>query len=141
MKKVHDIFVKSMAAHVFKGKLRGAKVASVNEKEMNLVKGEGKSKARISWQKFYRDYPGNLNELVNTYIVNGRQNAKPKLNLRDWADAMTGAALTMQLVCSEVNGALERSEVLAKDAVKEFPEYLKVAQEIFPEIKFEEASE
>jgi hypothetical protein len=33
MKKVHDIFVKSMAAHVFKGKLRGAKVASVTKRK------------------------------------------------------------------------------------------------------------
>ena len=64
-----------------------------------------------------------------------------KLSLRDWADAMTGAALTMQLVCGEINGAMERSEVLVKEVVKNFPEYQKTAQEIFPNIKFEEASE
>ena len=54
---------------------------------------------------------------------------------------MTGAALTMQIVCAEVNGAIERSEKLAQEAVKQFPEYGKVAQELFPNMKFEGASD
>ena len=141
MKKVQDVFIKSLKGHVFKGKLRGAKVDSVSEKDLVLIKSDGKSKGRISWQKFYKDYPGNLNEIINQYVVLGRKNAKPALNLRDWADAMTGAALTMQLICSEVNGAVERAEALAKETVKQFPEYLKTAQEIFPDIKFEAVQE
>jgi hypothetical protein len=126
---------------VFKGKLKGMKVAKVTDRELELVRVDGKRKARITWQKFYANFPGNLNELINNFVVNGRQNAKPKLNLREWANAMTGAALTMQLVCAEVNGAIERSEKLAQEAVKQFPEYTKVAQEIFPDIKFEGAVE
>ena len=54
---------------------------------------------------------------------------------------MTGAALTMKLVCSEVNGAVERSEALAKEVVKQFPEYAKTAQEMFPDVTFEKADE
>ena len=78
---------------------------------------------------------------MNIYIVNARNSsAKHRLSLRDWADAMTGAALTMKLVCAEVNGAMERSEVLAKSVVKEFPDYAKTVQEMFPDIKFEESS-
>ena len=142
MKRVHDIFIKSIKGHVFKGKLGKSKVAVVNEKEIELLKSDGKTKQKISWQKFYKDYPGNLNELINTYIFNARStSAKVKLSLRDWADAMTGAALTMQLVCGEVNGAMERAEVLVKEVVKQFPDYQKTAQEIFPDIKFEEATE
>jgi len=142
MKKVHDLFIKGMNGHVFRGKLKGVKVTAVNEREINLVKADGKTKMRISWQKFYKDYPGNLNELMNLFIVNARQpTAKHKLNLREWADAMTGAALTMQLVCSEVNGALEKAEALSKQVVKEFPDYQETAQEIFPAIKFEAATE
>ena len=137
MKKMHDVFIKSMKGFKFRGKLRGTSVADVNERDISLVKADGKNKMKISWQKFYKEYPGNLNELINAFVVNGRRNAKPALNLRDWADAMTGAALTLQLVCSEVNGAVERAEALAKDAVKQFPEYAKAAQEIFPDIKFE----
>ena len=140
MKKVHDIFIKNIKGHVFRGKLGKCKVSAVNEKEIELLKADGKSKLKISWQKFYKDYPGNLNELINSYIFNARNpSAKVKLSLRDWADAMTGAALTMQLVCGEVNGALERSETLVKEVVKQFAEYQKTAQEIFPDVKFEES--
>ena len=127
---------------MFKGKLKGMKVVKVDEKEMELVRTDGKRKGKITWQKFYKDYPGNFNEIINAYIFNARNtSARVKLTLSEWADAMTGAALTMQLVCAEVNGAIERSEALAKETVKEFPEYLKVAQEIFPDIKFEESEE
>ena len=137
MKKMHDVFIKSVRGHKFRGKLKNATVQSVSEKDIQLVKADGKSKAKITWQKFFKDYPGNLNELINTYVVNGRKNAKPALSLKDWAEAMTGAALTMQLVCNEVNGAVERAEALAKEAVKQFPEYVKTAKDIFTEIKFE----
>jgi len=141
MKKVQDVFVKSIKDHVFKGKLKGCKVTGVNEKEIQMTKPDGKTRGRISWQKFYKSYPGNLNELFLHYIVKGRKNAKPTLGLKDWADAMTGAALTMQLVCSEVNGAAEQAEKFAKEAVKEFPDYRKTAEAIFPDIKFEAAEE
>ena len=139
MKDMQEIFIRNLRGYVFRGKLKGAKVASVNEREMNLDRG--KSKARIPWHKFYKDYPGNLNELINHFIIRGRDNARPKLNLKDWADAMTGAALTMQIVCAEVNGAVEKGEQLAKKAVEEFPEYAKTAKEIFPEIEFGETAE
>ena len=142
MKRVHDIFIKNLGGHVFKGKLNKCKVASVDEKELNLLKADGKTKLKISWQKFYKDYPGNLNEIINAYIFNSRNtSAKVRLSLREWASAMTGAALTMQLVCAEVNGAMERSEILVKEVVKNFPEYQKTAQEIFPDVKFEETNE
>lgn len=142
MKKVHDIFIKNLGGHVFKGKLNKCKVLSVNETEMTLMKADGKTKAKISWQKFYKDYPGNFNEIINAYIFNARNtSAKVKLTLREWADAMTGAALTMQLVCAEVNGAIERSEKLMQETVKGFPDYQKTAQEIFPDMKFENVEE
>ena len=36
---------------------------------------------------------------------------------------------------------MERSEVLVKEVVKNFPDYQKTAQEIFPDIKFEDTTE
>ena len=42
MKKIHDIFIKSLPNHVFKGKLKGMKVVKVNEKELELVRVDGK---------------------------------------------------------------------------------------------------
>ena len=142
MKKVHDLFIKNLNGHVFRGKLKGFKVTGVNEREIQLVKSDGKTKQKILWQKFYKDYPGNLNEIMNLFVVNTRSpNSKFRLNLKDWADAMTGAALTMKIVCAEVNGAIERSTALAKEVVKEFPEYAKTAKEIFPDIEFEASAE
>ena len=133
MKKVQDLFIAKITDHVFKGKLKGGKVTSVNEKEI-VVSLNGKPK-KIGWEKFYKEYPGNFNELINFYIVDGRKNAG--LSLREWADVMTGAALTMRLVCSDITGASERAEQLAKETVKQFQDYEKMAKEIFPDISFE----
>lgn len=146
MKKMHDIFITKLKGHVFaKGKvLKGSKVTDVNEKELQILRKDGKSRTKITWQKFYKDYPGNLNELMNLYIINTRNpGSKHRLNLREWADAMSGAALTMQLVCADVNGAVEKAETLVLETVKQFPEYKETAKKIFPDLadKFGDASE
>ena len=142
MKLLHSIFVKNVKGHVFRGKLSKCKISEVNENELVVLRPDGRNKTKILWRTFYKDYPGNLNELINTYVFNARNtSARVKLSLRDWADAMTGAALTMQLVCGEVNGALERSETLVKEVVKQFSEYQKTAQDIFPDIKFQDSAE
>ena len=144
MAKLYGIFIKNMPEHkdvpayVFKkGKLNGFKVLSVNDKEMQVEKG--KKKMKLTWQRFHREHYVNLLELMNRYVFNGRRNAG--LSQRDVAEALTGGALVLQLVCGEEGTAIERAETLAKAAVKEFPDYLKTAQQIFPDIKFEEASE
>ena len=144
MAKLYDIFIKNLPEHkgtpafVFqKAKLKGSKVVSVNDREMQLERG--KKRTKITWQKFHRENYANLLELMNRYAFNGRRNAG--LSQRDVAEALTGGALVLQLVCGEEGTAIERSETLAKAAVKEFPDYLKTAQAIFPEIKFEETEE
>ena len=146
MKKVHEVLVKSMSGYVFrkggKPNMKGYKVVSANDKEIQLEKpGKAKGTQKCTWSRFYKEFPNNLNEAVNFFIVDGRKNAKPHLNLREWADAMTGAALTLQIVCSDVTGAVEYGEKLAKDTVKQFPEYLKVAKEMFPDITFDTSSD
>ena len=144
MAKLYDIFIKNLPEHkgtpafVFqKAKLKGAKVVSVNDKEMQLERG--KKRMRITWQRFHRENYANLLELMNRYAFNGRRNAG--LSQRDVAEALTGGALVLQLICGEEGTAIERAETLAKAAVKEFPDYLKTAQAIFPDIKFEETEE
>lgn len=143
MKMVHDIFIKHLKGYAFRGRLRNTVVDDVNEKELVIYRKASKEKQKIPWQKFYRDYPGNLNEIINAFIVNARlPSARHKITSPlEWANAMSGAALTMKLVCSEVNGALERAETLVKATVREFPDYEKTAKEIFPDVKFEDAAE
>lgn len=133
MKKVQDIFIDKLSGYTFKGKLKGAKVTKVDAKELQMVRE--KKPIKISWQKFYKDYPGNFNEIINVYIVKGRQNSG--LNLMGWKDAMTGAALTMRLVCSEIQGATGKAEMLAKEVVKQAPDFQKIMQDVFPDISFE----
>lgn len=139
MKSVQDIFIKNAKGHVFRGALRGATIVELNKKDIMILKPNSKQKQRIQWQKFYADYPGNLNELINQYIVKGRQTSK--LNLKEWADAMLGSALTMKLVCPEVNGALQRAMQLAKEVISQYPDYLKAAKLVFPEMTADDAAE
>ena len=144
MSKFYDTLIKNLpehkgtSAYVFrKGKLKGAKVLSVNNNEMQLV--GGKKKMKLTWERFHREFYPNLIELMGHFAFNGRRNAG--LSQRDVAEVLTGGALVLQLVCGEEGTAMERSTELAKAAVKEFPEYVKVAQSIFPDVKFEESEE
>ena len=139
MKSVQDILIAKLKGHVFKGKMKGFTVTAVSEKEIQIKRPGIERVLKLSWQNFYRKYPGNLNEVLNLYIVNGRKNSN--LNLKNWANAMVGSALTMQLICFEVNGAIERAEQLVKEVVMQFPDYSNVAKEIFPNIKFENSTE
>ncbi len=139
MKKVQDIFIAKLKGYKFKGKLKNAVVVSVNAKEIAVQRPDKKKPVKISWQKFYKDYPGNFNEIINHYIVNGRKNSS--LNLREWADAMTGVALTMRLVCSEVEGAVTKAELTVQEVVKQYPDYEKHLKQIFPDMTFGSASD
>lgn len=138
MKKVQDVFVKAMKGYSFKkSKLKGAKVISVNEKEIQLEKG--KSKLKLTWQKFFKDYYSNVIESMNQFIFNGRKNAG--LSQRDVADALTGGALMLNIICAEEATSAGLAEKLAKESVTQFPEYLKTAQKIFPAVTFEASEE
>ena len=75
-----------------------------------------------------------MNELIITFIENGRTNGKPRLNLREWADAMSGAALTMRIICSDDASAVSRGEAIVKKVVEAFPDYLGTAKEMFPDL-------
>ena len=60
---------------------------------------------KMTWVKFYQQYHGNLNELIIRFIEKGKDSSKLKdgkrLSLQPWADAMMGAALTMQIICGD----------------------------------------
>ena len=144
MKMVQDLILKNAKDFVFKTtKLKTCRVEEVNEKEIVLYKKGVQSKIRIPWQKFYSEYHGNLNELINAFIVNTRMpGSKFRIDSKlEWANAMTGAALTMRLVWNEVTGATERADKLVKTVLSQFPEYEKTAKEIFPDMTFEEEKE
>ena len=134
MNLVLKTFVKNVKDYEFtKSKLKGAKVTEVTADSIKIVSKGGKPQ-RLLWTKIYADYHGNLNELINRYIVKGQENAH--LNKKDWCTAMLGSALTMRVICADDVAAPVRDEQLAKKAIEVFPDYQKVAEDFFPDIDF-----
>lgn len=134
MKSVQDVLISKGSGFVFKaGKaLKGGKIYKIDEKEIQVQTKDRKS-TKISWQKFYKEYPGNFNELLNAFILKGKGAG---LRLSAWEDAMVGAALTMRLVCGDLPGANEKAIQLAKEVVKKNPDSEKRVKEVFPDIDF-----
>ena len=147
MATVQEVFIANCKGYKFaRSKLANCTITEISEKDgLKLTKPDGKTSMKLTWVKFYQQYHGNLNELIVKFIEKGKDTSKLKdgkrLSLQPWADAMMGAALTMQIICGDDPTAPARAEQIAKNAVKALPDYLKSAQEIFPDITFDAASE
>ena len=141
MESVQTVISRNLKGYTFaKGKLRGCSVTKTTAANIYYVKKEGGKEIELSWVKFYRDQHTSFNEVLNKFIKNGRINGSPKLNLKDWGEAMIGAALTMRIVCSDDPSAAGFGDVLIKDAVKTYPNLIKQAREVFPDIDFGEVA-
>lgn len=145
MKSVQDIFISNMNANggyvfssaFYKNKFLNKRVVSVDKDKIVLVNKNGKGvKSTLMWQSVYADYPLLMNELWNKYILKGRENGVKKLSLKEWAEAQLGFAMTLKLICSNVDGADQVSRLCATEAVKKLPNYKALAAETFPEIDF-----
>ena len=146
MATVQEVFIANCKDYKFgKAKLARYKIANISEKEISLIKPDGKTPMKMTWVKFYQQYHGNLNELIVKFIEKGKNVCKladgKRLSLQPWADAMMGAALTMQIICGDDPTVTTRAEQIAKDAVKELPEYLNRAKAIFPDMQFDAVPE
>ena len=146
MATVQEVFIANCKDYKFaKSKLARFKIANISEKEISLIKPDGKTQVKMTWVKFYQQYHGNLNELIIKFIEKGKNVCKlsdgKRLSLQPWADAMMGAALTMQIICGDDPTVTTRAEQIAKDAVKELPEYLNRAKAIFPDMQFDAVPE
>lgn len=146
MATVQEVFIANCKEYKFgKSKLARYKIANISEKEISLIKPDGKTPMKMTWVKFYQQYHGNLNELIVKFIEKGKNVCKladgKRLSLQPWADAMMGAALTMQIICGDDSTAAGRAEQIAKTAVKELPDYLNRAKEIFPDMQFDAVPE
>ena len=138
LKAVQSIMVSNLVNYTFtRAKLAKHKVFEVDMSDIKVLLPDGKKKQSILWTKFYEEYSGNLNELVNRFIVRGQANAG--LSKIEWCEAMLGAALTYRVLIDNP-AALVRGEQIAKQAIAEFPDYLNVGKAFFPEIDFEAAA-
>ena len=146
MATVQEVFIANCKDYKFaKSKLARLKIANISEKEISLIKPDGKTQVKMTWVKFYQHYHGNLNELIIKFIEKGKNVCRlsdgKRLSLQPWADAMMGAALTMQIICGDDPTVTTRAEQIAKNAVKELPEYLNRAKAIFPDMQFDAVPE
>jgi len=146
MATVQEVFIANCKDYKFaKSKLARFKISNISEKEISLIKPDGKTPVKMTWVKFYQQHHGNLNELIIKFIEKGKNVCKlsdgKRLSLQPWADAMMGAALTMQIICGDDPTVTTRAEQIAKNAVKELPEYLNRAKAIFPDMQFDAVPE
>ena len=141
MEAVQTVLGRNLKNYTFaKGKLKGFTVTKTTASNLYYVKKAGGKETELSWVKFYRDQHTSFNEVLNKFVKNGRINGNPKLSLKDWGEAMVGAALTMRLVCSDDPSAAAFGDVLIKDAVKAYPDLIKQAKDVFPDIDFGEVA-
>ena len=106
-----------------------------------LVFKRGKENKRILWRTFYKKNYQQLSELILEYVCKGRRVGKPTLNLEQWAEAMSGAALTFRVICSEEASATENAEKLVKEVAKQFEDYRPQLKAMFPDVSLDADAE
>ena len=150
MKALHQLFISKAKGFQFKsGRAVTATVADADAKSITiqgLRTVRGKSVAdgdpkKLDWTRFFgkKEYVGYMNQLINQLVMNGRETIKT--SARAWSEQMFGAALALQLLYSEVEGAAEFAPTLVKKAAADFEPSRKWAKKMFPEIDVGEVVE
>ena len=129
MQELQKLFIQKAKGFKFKD---GTEVVAVDAKAITLqhvrtVKGKKipERAQKIDWSRFYgkKENVGYMNQLLNRLVRKGRDTL--------------GAALTLQLLYTEVEGAAEFAPVFVKEAVAGFEDCAKWAQKWFPDVKVE----
>ena len=139
MESVQAIMQRNLENYMFgRGELRGWVCRKATDSYLDVAKGDQTRK--LTWKKFYDEYPVNMSELINKFIRHGRKNGNPHLTQRTQTEALLGAALTLRIICVNEPTAATWGEQLAKEAVKGANNtyYFNLAKEFFPDIDFSE---
>ena len=141
MQELQKLFIQKAKGFRFKD---GTEVVAVDPKAITLqhvrtVKGKKilERAQKIDWSRFYgkKENVGYMNQLLNRLVRKGRDTLRtPSLA---WSKQMLGAALTLQLLYAEVEGADKFAPVFVKEAVAGFEDCAKWAQKWFPDVKVE----
>ena len=145
MQGMHEHFIKFAKGFKFKD---GSVVLAVDAKQITIqklksVRGrmEPDKVIKMEWTRFYgkKEHAGSMNQLINQLVLNGRETIHtPPLR---WSEQMFGAALTLQLLYSEVEGAAEFAPKLVQKAAADFEPSRKMAKRMFPDIDVGEVVE
>ncbi|MBR1587910.1 MAG: serine/threonine protein kinase [Kiritimatiellae bacterium] len=150
MKALHQLFISKAKGFQFKsGRAVTATVTAADAKSITIqgqrmVRGkavaDGEPK-KLDWTRFFgkKEHVGYMNQMINQLVMNGRETVKT--SARAWSEQMFGAALALQLLYSEVEGAAEFAPTLVKKAAADFEPSRKWAKKLFPEIDVGEVVE
>lgn len=145
MKGLQTYFVEKSKGFEFKD---GSKIADATAKKVSIQKYKRerfKKPAPVGkphdfeWTRFYgrKEHLGEMNQMLNGLVLKGRETKN--LGKLKWSQHMFGAALTLQLLYADVDGASDMAETFVKRAVKDFDDCRKTAERLFPEVKLEDA--
>lgn len=138
-------FVEKSKGFEFKN---GSKVADATDKKISIQKYKRERFKKpmpigkptdIEWTRFYgrKDHLAEMNQMLNGLVLKGRETVN--LGKVKWSQHMFGAALTLQLLYADADGASEMAERFVKVAVRDFDDCRKTAERLFPEVKLEDA--
>ena len=145
MEALHKLFIDKAKGFKFRD---GHVVIAVDKDAITLqrqrqVRGKTikEDPQKIAWTRFYgkKDYVGYMDQLMDSLVMKGRETVRTSA-LR-WSEQMFGAALTLQLLYSEVEGAPELAPKFVQKAAADFEPSRKWAKRIFPEIDVGEVVE
>ena len=96
---------------------------------------------KLDWTRFFgkKEYVGYMNQMINQLVMNGRETVKT--SARAWSEQMFGAALALQLLYSEIEGAAEFAPKLVQKAAADFEPSRRIAKKMFPDIDVGEVVE
>ena len=150
MKALHQLFISKSKGFQFKsGRAVTATVTAADSKSITIqglrqVRGkalpDGEPK-KLDWTRFFgkKEYVGYMNQMINQLVMNGRETVRT--SARAWSEQMFGAALVLQLLYSEVEGAAEFAPTLVKKAAEDFEQSRKWAKKMFPDVDVGEVVE
>ena len=150
MKALHQLFISKAKGFQFKNgravtaTVTAADAKSITIQDQRMTRGQavpvGDPK-KLDWTRFFgkKEHVGYMNQMINQLVMNGRETVRT--SARAWSEQMFGAALVLQLLYSEVEGAAEFAPTLVKKAAADFEPSRKWAKKMFPEIDVGEVVE
>ena len=144
METVTTIFKRNLKGYTFKARgkspLSGRKVVDTKDTEF-VIAVKGGATRRIQWVNLFvkEAYVPSLNEIINRYIVHGRENGSSRLTAKEQANAYFGMAMLLRTLCSANATAVTFATDLVGRGLRVMSDeyYLSLAKEFFPDLDFE----
>ena len=123
---------------VVKHKLRnGTELNAAKGGKVDILPKGARKKTTLDWYAYFTKDPAGFNSLIKEYV---ERREKHKLSLITWSQHMMGSALVLKTLFGDNEGAVKRANELVVNVVKEYPDYTKRVQGVFPDVDLEAAA-